>query len=253
MAFQFHQQTFDLIGITPLVSAESLAALLRTEKDLGFTFPPSVKAWYSIENAISILQVHSNSDHMIGLIELGYDNQPPNVKENLWSEKLLWFMTENQGVCYWAVKLDGSDDPQVMVWVDGRNKWETHANKFSTFVWCQVFDWRRIFNMGRTENIYGLASQAEPLANDDLSYLNDLFEVGPLTYVWPGEQNHRFYRGDQRIVIWAGRDQADWTLSANNPEQLYDLAKVVWNCGNLKTSLYAINPISENVLERLRG
>nr|BFE59268.1 hypothetical protein GCM10020063_037940 [Dactylosporangium thailandense] len=57
--------------------------------------------------------------------------------------RLLPFMIENQGVCFWAVMLDGSDDPPVMISLDDlepSDEWTMLAATFSDLVYTRIWD-----------------------------------------------------------------------------------------------------------------
>jgi hypothetical protein len=59
-------------------------------------------------------------------------------------------------------------------------------------------------------------------------------------------------------VIWDGENderrggQADWWLTASSDEALLDLLHRVWHCGSLRETLYANDPRSQAVLDRLK-
>ncbi len=243
MALKYHQQTFDLLGLEPRSSQVAIALLFQTEQDCGFAFPPSVKEWYSLENAVDMLLANSNDDHFISVADLGRKNR---VDSDWWSEGLLWFAAENQGVCYWAVKLDGADDPGVLVKLDREPTWQLCASHFSKFVWSLVFDWGE-------KNMYCLCAQAEPLRVDDLSRLRSNFHEGPATFSWPGKENHRFSDEGMRILIWSNPGQADWRLSAKTSESLFELTKRVWVCSNLSRALYGRDQVGKDVLKQLEA
>ena len=59
---------------------------------------------------------------------------------------LLPIRWENQGVCTWAILLDGSNDPPVFVDVDSDGtEWRLQAPSFSTYVYTCVWDYRIVF------------------------------------------------------------------------------------------------------------
>ncbi len=156
-------------------------------------------------------------------------------------------MTENQGVCNWAVRLEGSDDPPVVVEVDSprRDQWQPYAPRFSTYTYTQVWDHMCNWN---------LAAQERALAQTDLAHLRTLFVEGPRTTGWPPGRQYRFAHGDQRMLIWDDKDaQADWWLWAPDEAALLALARQIWHCGNLATGLYSLDEPGQAVLRRLRG
>ena len=144
---------------------------------------------------------------------------------------LLVVMHENQGVCTWAVKLDGTDDPPVVVEVDSIDsaaspseaRWEPCADSFSTFMYCRAWD--------HGHCLAGISVTASandrPLAPGDLSLLQSHFSEGPRTHGHPGVTNYRFFTRNSAILIWDGEDhelrggQADWWLMATSDEQCW--------------------------------
>lgn len=73
---------------------------------------------------------------------------PPDFALKEWhTQRLLPFKNENQGVCVWAVDMDGSDDPPVYVDVDtGGAEWFLQAPTFSAHVNACVWDYARVLN-----------------------------------------------------------------------------------------------------------
>ena len=57
------------------------------------------------------------------------------------TESLVPFLGENQGYCGWVFKLDGSDNPPVIIRIGDDPQWHDCCNHFSTFVYCQVWDY----------------------------------------------------------------------------------------------------------------
>jgi len=93
--------------------------------------PSSVREWYCNEDAIGLLTRYSNQDWPVPLREF-------SVKS--WkTHHLLTFKKENQGVCYWAIDLDGSHDPPVYVDVDSNGaEWTLHAPTFTAYVYACI-------------------------------------------------------------------------------------------------------------------
>src|SRR5262245_47167949 len=131
---RFHSTTFQLLGIEPQMSPAAQSEVEQAERRLGFELPASVREWYCEEKAIDSLAKYSNQDWPIPLREFA-------VKE--WkTHRLLPFKYENQGVCTWAIFLDGSDDPPVYVDVDSHGtQWNMQAPTFSAYVHACVWDY----------------------------------------------------------------------------------------------------------------
>lgn len=131
----FHSPTFELLGTRPRISAAAVGELEKTERRLKMRLPASVREWYSYEDALSILASHSNADPPIPVAEFAGVESPVG--------RLIPIRWENQGVCTWAILLDGSDDPPVWVDVDSEgNVWQRLAQNFSTYVHTCVWDYQ---------------------------------------------------------------------------------------------------------------
>lgn len=142
MRLRFHAKTFALLGRQLVASKRALQTLDRIERDRNLTFPPSVREWYGLKDAVQILKDHSNVDHLTPITRLGEAADPV-------AEGKLIFKTENQGNCDWAVEVDGSDDPPVVVSdVDSPRyqKWLWCADSFSEYVYCCVWDYTYVYH-----------------------------------------------------------------------------------------------------------
>lgn len=243
---QYHNYTFDLLGTTPVVSKPAAVALWQREEALDVTFPPAVREWYSLAGAVEFLAKYSNHDHPVPLEKLGktniYNDEPDPY--NPLERGLLHIMTENQGMCYWALYLDGSEDPPVYVHADGELGWQLHAEGFSIFTYAQAWDW--------SQNV-ALEAQDRALTEQDFAFLQSTFRQGPFTYAWPSPATYRFFDETSRLVIRDDPEvQADWYASALSEEALLRLAARIWHCGILSVSLYDVNEQGAAVLKKLR-
>ena len=213
----------------------------------GGRLPASVKEWYSLVDSVDIL-AKKTSDHPVPLEELGkvFESWYGGGRRDFVAEGYLVIMSENQGVCNWAVPLNsGEEDPPVMVEVDSSPDclWQPFADRFSIFINTIVCDWM--------DSIH-LCAQDTPLTDQDLEFLRGQFKEGYSTYNWPAKQTYRFSQKDQYILVWAGEDQTDWHLAADNADSLYELVRTVWHCGSLSDSLYETDDLGSIVLERMR-
>jgi hypothetical protein len=185
----------------------------------------------------------------------------PHQLDGLVQAGLLVVMIENQGVCTWAVKLDGSDDPPVVVEVDSINsadspsevRWEPCAASFSTFLYCRAWD----HGCWLTGEPVVAFAEDKALAPGDLKFLQSHFSEGPRTHGHPGATNYRFFTGNSAILIrdqgdYEGGGAADWILGASSDEALLNLVHSVWHCGSLRETLCANDPRSRAVLDRLK-
>lgn len=251
---EYHQATFALLGERPLVSSQTTETVAQFEQRRQITLPASVREWYSLKQGVTILDEYSNGDHAISLEDLetrerywsgGHYHAPDLLKKGL-----LPILVENQGVCTWAIQLNGADDPPVVVSFDGTMPfavWQPCADTFSTFVYTRVWD----FHCLRRD--YVLFGWEKALSSVDLHFLQTHFQEGPQTYSYPGLFNYRFSQGDEAFILFECEDHTDWWVSAESEESLWQVTKMVWECGTLKQSLKAWTPTGETVLAKLRS
>ena len=246
---RFHQASVALLPTLPTTSSASARTIAERERLLAIRFPESLREWYVMDRSVELLGEYSNDDWPVPLGQLGspvedwYGDGP----RNLIDDGLLWFMAENQGVCNWAVRLDGTDDPPVLVEVDSarRDIWQPAAATFSEFVYCQIWDHPR--------GTLLCEAQERSLSKDDLRYLQRQFCPGPVTESWPGSRNLRFAAPHGRILIWTTEeDQTDWLLYANSEQRMNRLIRSVWACGSLSTTLYGTDAGAESALREVR-
>jgi hypothetical protein len=215
--------------------------LAEAERRLGVQLPGAVREWYSYENGVAILAEHSNGD------------PPLQVRDFIlleWkSRRLLPIRNENQGVCVWAVELDGSDDPGVWIDVgaDGTH-WSRLASSFSVYVFTCIWDYRRVL---QREPL--VQAQNGPLSGAALEILRRRFREEPQTRGWPGSVQYRFEDGSGAILIWASEDRADWFIGAETGASLERAISAVWPLDGVGPELHGCSTQGKNVLAALRG
>ena len=275
VSLQFHARTFAMASATPALSQAAVRLLEERERECSLTFPASVREWYMFDGPGLGPKVGCGPtrDMMVPTRGLGrafsdwsaeHDPAKPDRLDDFVRAGLLVVMIENQGVCTWAVKLDGSDDPPVVVEVDSRRsaaspgevRWEPCAVSFSTFMYCRAWDEGCCLTDNPDKLVMAFA-QDKALAPGDLEFLQSHFSEGPRTHGHPGATNYRFFTGNSAILIWDQGDYerggaADWWLAASSDEALLDVLHKVWHCGSLRETLYANDPHSRAVLDQLK-
>lgn len=237
---RYHQRSFDLIRCSPKTASESVDALTLVENRIGRPLPPSVREWYSIEGACDLLLKYSNGDPPVAIATIG--------SRGLISEELLVFRHENQGVCSWAVWLNGDDDPPVVVSDDlDFRSYKFCTDTFSDYIYSCVWDYGWLFVPPLIQ------AQNVPLSAAALEMLNRDFTRGLKTNGWPGDTQHRFFSKDHRILIWASKDQADWWLTADTGDSLADLARSLWKVDGLGRTFWANDSTGETILSQVKS
>lgn len=178
MKLQYHQKTFELLGITPTLSLENLKRISDFEAKHDLMLPASLKEWYSLENHKNILQNAINQllNHSVIELEEGLDewNTWQHKKIN---KKHLYVLLENQAVWYIAVRLIDLDDPPVYLCYNEEGEdWELHASTFSDFVFAIVWD-----SVVAGENLENFVD----CTNEDIlrQFLTESKKLGPETFL----------------------------------------------------------------------
>ncbi len=242
---------FELLGLEPNRSSSANAILALQEESIGRKFPAAVREWYELEDACQLMLAYSNGDRSVDIDKLGNvdTDSRSGDRYDLLAQNLLVFRWENQGVCAWAVRLDGSDDPPVVVDVDTQfRSWLPCADSFSQHLYSCAWDWGRVLNC---ELI--VQAQNKPLSEATLHILKQQFQPEVVTYNWPGDVQYRFYNDQCRILIWAGKDQADWNVVADTPDHLEQLVRSLAQVDSLVDAFWSHTESGEAVLRKIRG
>ncbi|MFK4227547.1 hypothetical protein [Streptomyces sp. NPDC019890] len=252
MNLQYHQRALALAGEPYIVSASAVAALDELEARGNIDLlPASLREWYSLDSAVRILQRHSD-DIPYAVADLGRSHGPygesvgdDDAPHPIDEQNLLPFMIENQGVCYWAVRLDGSPDPEVLITYEDFESWFPCSASFSEFAYSWV--WDRPGGYSPREESRHASSQGQRLAPTDLTVLAHLFEPRPETLFGVTEvtgRTHRFAGADdkQRIRLETGMSDGLWgcELWAASDALLADLITTLHSQTSLTKNLRPI-------------
>ena len=234
----YHQATFDLIGEKPVTSSKAIEAIARFEHIKGLSLLASVKEWYTLASAQNILSRYPPAGAIRGAEQLGgpesYWFNGVFHEIDLLKQGLLLIMAEIQNICFWAIQLNGEDDPPVVVSKELKPfaTWHLCAETFSVFVYTCVWD---SLVINPEDQMFGWK---ESLLPTELDFLHERFEEGPRTYTFPGAVNYRLFSGNQRILIQVSERQASWYFAADSDEALKRLVEQVLQCETLKRDLY---------------
>jgi hypothetical protein len=236
----FHDATVEHLDIRPRITMAALGELARTQRRLGIDLPHSVREWYSYDCALSVLSEHSNDDPPIPVEEFA-------LTESMVGP-LIPIRRENQGVCTWAILLDGSNDPPVFVDVDSDGtEWRLHAQSFSTYVYTCVWDYRCVLNQPAL-----VQAQNGPISDLALKALADSFDRRPKTFAWPGSAQYRFRGNGNGVLIWSMEDRADWFVGAADAISLEAALRIVWELDGVGKSFYDRSSLAKEALAKLK-
>lgn len=251
IALQFHERAVSLLPKRPKLDPARADALARREQGLGIKVPASVREWYSLEDSVNLWGRYTNDDDPVPIDELGEPVDWVKPPRDLVREGLLLIARENQGVASWAVRLDGTEDPAVVVEVDSwpDPNWIPCADKFSTFLFCQFWDYCGGPCDLRSKLL--LARVYEDLTDDTLSSLRRGFEELPSTFGWPAGTNLRFQGDGGRILIWQDKRETDWHLVGRTEPELRSLLRKLRDSGILNHAPYTYDWATEPILHKI--
>ena len=243
---RYHQASFDLLNIVPLESAPAVAAIDACERRIGRPLPRALREWYSLQGVAKPVS-RQNRSVPINQIEIETPDADQTSSTDEKSVPLLIIMHENQGVCRWGVRLNGSEDPATMVQLvtTPSSRWQSYADHYSTLIFTEIWDWH-------TDELSGMAAIDEPPSEATLAFLNTNYVEGPRTYNWPARTTYRWHAPDVRILIWAGEQQADWFVHAKTVGRLEQVCRSLWNLGTLSQTLYGFTDKEHVLLKGLR-
>lgn len=252
---RYHSKTFQLLGIEPRRTPSAVEAVRRAEDRIGRALPASVSEWYELEDACRLLLEYSNDDPPVDISDLGKPESDTcgGGLHDLLASDLLVFRWENQGVCAWAIHLNGSDDPPVVVDVDTQFKsWIECAPAFSQHLYALVWDYSASLARLRKDELL-IQAQNPPLSPEAIAFLRKHFQSELVTHGWPGQTQYRFFHEDQRILIWAGEGRADWFLTANGEESLERLMRSVSPADDVGKALWSHTAAGEALVTKARA
>lgn len=197
------------------IGTGSVDEILAAESRLGIQFPSSVREWYAEVDGRLVLAKYSNDDIALCPSEFRL--------ETVDGKRLVVFLIENQGVCWWGFDLDGGEDPPVYVNLDPPpDQLFQYSASFGEFTFVRVFDHEGFWDPDRMS-----LETYRTLTPDDLETLRMLFVEEPQSLGWPGTVVYRFRTDQGRITIWQSDEQSDWNLSAVSPDSLVELQSSV--------------------------
>lgn len=237
----YHAATLDLLLTQPHRSTKAIEGLDEAEQRLGVGMPPSLREWYSNTDAVAILAKHSNDDPPIPVHEFA-------ILDTL-SGPVLPIRREDQGVCTWAVALDGSDDPPVLLDddLDGGH-WRQVSPTFSAYVRACVRDYRVV--VGRPALV---AAQNGPVSPRAIESLRRSLIEREATFVWPGDPTYRFEGAGFGVLVWSSQDQANWFVGATDLACLVTALRLIWELDMVGPKLYDCSELGWRALARVKS
>ncbi|MCU0542953.1 MAG: hypothetical protein MUE44_12265 [Oscillatoriaceae cyanobacterium Prado104] len=166
---KYHQQSLEMLGLNGVLKKQPVPELIEWAKTNNIVLPAAYIEWAQLGGE-ELLERYSNDDRFhFGESEIV--TTPEGVKG-------LWFHQENQGNFTMIVALDRGDDPPVLYSDIGQPPWIVYTEKFSDFVFAQIFDWqyKLEFDTESDEKWIVYTGNIDLKTSKRVSILRDLFE-----------------------------------------------------------------------------
>lgn len=260
----YHQATFQLLGIEPVISPARLAVIAERERICGVRFPEAVKEWMSIEGVETLFHENTNNDYLPSVGgEIEYNNwklgEPADTKQGY-----LCVAWENQAVVIWYVRLDEGDNPPVyhdngetsgdpseedeltpLTDVD----WVPVSETFSSFIYHMV---------APRERLYVSAGDRFPTEEERQrlrSRFHEALTGTPMVHWFiPHSEINIDPSGSIHLQgLASGEDRAMWFLAADSEEAMRTLVEGVWDIASLAQTLQSSSEEGQRLLEQVRA
>jgi hypothetical protein len=234
MKLTYHQKVFDLLQRTPTLDSNAEEKLRAVEEAYGLVLPPSVREWYSLNEAIPILQESDECTYYITLQEmfaqkwLNDDRVLPKYEH----PTIPMGCDQCAGIGIIALAITNYDEPYVASYVE-ESEWYKHeplSKSILKWTYDSLYDYKsrgyqaRAYNAILTESDYQTISQhfieKSPIPPIRIFQYDD-----QLIHTW----DHYWKEQQTQTYLW---------LHADTPESYRDLLRRFWNIGNLSTALY---------------
>ncbi|MBA4494345.1 hypothetical protein ACFO25_05325 [Paenactinomyces guangxiensis] len=224
MEIRYHRKALELMGLTPEFSKERIRKIETFEKQHGCGLPAAVRELFSL-SGVEEWFLGVNQDRLLRIEELRLERHEEFLEDEdlklkglsseLFQEPAITFMVENQGVCWWEVILNGSDDPPVLVPLHYEsNTWMIAQKHFSDFFLAVTFDHALL----RKEET--LWDTSDHWSGKDLPGFKRL----PTTYGWPMEDpKYRYQKGSLLLSIHGGESGDIWISGWKNEKELEEI------------------------------
>lgn len=240
-----HERALELLGRPLPVSADATRTLDRLEREHGFNYPAAMRAWYELSHAAELLAVAGHHAH------LALPDLWPGVDDK-WcdgvcrDDGVVWLVFGGQSTWRWGVRLDGSDDPEVVVQFEDDPATERVVERFSDFVVARLFDirlWKWWYEL-----------RGDPMEEADYAVLSRLARRHPTSRRPDPELapvvHHRFAFPSGRLTVTPLERDTFWELTAPEKEDVVALADELKGAAGLRCTFRAFE-LRERIVERL--
>gem|GEM_PF-3112669 len=237
---KFHQRTFDLLSLAPLLSDAARQTLEKAARTANRTFPASALEWLSLENGIPLLRRSGEAEPLS--IKALAENLQASTNGKL---PRITFLRDISGIC-WAFDLVEKPDPPVLVRIptdDDGESWRTTADRFSDFVLCWIWD-RPTGGHAAWAQVSCTLKQVRRLAEAAIQQ--------PISKAWPTHKTFRLQFDEGRIRIGYRPDGwSEVALWSETPRSLARLVAISSSAGIPSKAFFSDQPAISRLLASL--
>lgn len=184
---KYHERSLEMLGLNGTLKKQPVPELIEWAKANNITLPAAYLEWAQLGGK-KILEKYSNND-WFHFGESDIVTTPEGIKG-------LEFHQENQGNFTMIVALEQGDDPPVLfAWIE-QPPWIVCTEKFSDFVFSQIFDWQHKlkFDPDSDEAWIGYTGNIDLKTSKCLSILRERFEELTTTNYLIDDESYIVYR-----------------------------------------------------------
>ncbi|MBA4492934.1 SMI1/KNR4 family protein [Paenactinomyces guangxiensis] len=215
----YHEKALKLMNVLPIFSEKQAGLFEEKEKQFGRRLPEALRELYSVEGIVEWYGLR-NQDFLhplerleppvhLDAVELEIQGVPKKKPGN----EAINFFVENQDCCSWAILLNASEDPPVIMHDYWEGKGEYVCERLSTFIY--TYAWDALL----CDSPYCMQGVSPSVSGQKLARLRRLFKEEPPTYeqsdFWT---NYRFYDQDWRVLLENKPQQCHWWIAAGNKD-----------------------------------
>jgi hypothetical protein len=266
---RYHQRTFDLLGEIPVVSQANLRLLTAWEKKHRVRLPVSLREWYMLEGAESRGHWTEHKPESLEPLLQFHSKLAKKSRVTLSKEFLLDFGEDETST---IVHFDRSGDPPVIHEYEGAPFEKSEKPlRFSEFMFrkvCEIL----VYEDSDRPVLRAVGGVFGPIELDFVSEkltalycetkfggrreLVNPFDRTKTIKLYPYQ--HMFKHPTGLVEIWCHGDprletaESEWWLASPSKKSLFELAMMLWGCGDFSKTLRAVNNPGKTVLARLR-
>lgn len=241
MTLKYHQEVFDLMGISPRIDTDRLDKIYAIEKKYNISLPESVVEWLLIANMSTILTIQSSFTWIEELETFGEKNHIETLSKRnnqlLAERRIVPILSERKGDWTWFLSFqETGEDPKIMLNAsEFPDTLISHPHKFSKQLFVNIWDFKL---MNPTDNGFYLTAITSPVEQDDLELFRRNWNELVTTFILlTNETTYRFQKKDHFVLVKNNGEISTWYLYAQHQNALQSMLEVALKVKTLQTSI----------------